>query len=375
MSKKKIIASISVARSDFDRLSNFYEKLDQSKKYRIELAVGAGHNNHSLGKTIKSVNSSNLTISKKIRYSKKYSKQSSLIIEDLSSWFSVIKPDAFLILGDRYEMLAAAHTAVLNNIPIIHIGGGHVTQGAIDDKIRNAITKLSSIHFVASKKCAKRVIAMGEKKDKVFITGAPEIDMILRTKLIKKDIFFKKYKLNKKRKLILATIHPETTEDKKTNISYADVLEKYLESLESQVIITAPCADPHHEVFIKMCKTLSKNNKNIIYIPYLGIQSYISAMKYSTCVFGNSSSGIIEAASFNTPVINIGSRQKNRDRAINVIDTKIQLTELKKAFATANSKNFRKKCLFSKNPYGEGKFFQKSCLILNKIEWPIKTVK
>jgi UDP-N-acetylglucosamine 2-epimerase (non-hydrolysing)/GDP/UDP-N,N'-diacetylbacillosamine 2-epimerase (hydrolysing) len=236
--------------------------------------------------------------------------------------FQGLKPELVIILGDRYEMLAAAQAAVFNDIPIAHIHGGEITEGAFDDMIRHSITKMSTYHFTSSDIYRNRVVQMGENPDLVLNIGAVGLENIRKLNLLSKEDMG----IDFKDQNFLITYHPVTAQNEDGIEDLLLVLEKYPETCK---IITMPNSDPGHAKIFTRLEEFAKNNKNVYLSTNLGFLKYLSCMKICDVVIGNSSSGIIEAPFFGTPTLNIGVRQKGRLRAQSVIDCDLNNIEEK----------------------------------------------
>ena len=277
-----------------------------------------------------------------------------------------IKPDILLLLGDRAEMLAAAVAASYMEIPVAHLHGGEVS-GSVDDSVRHAITKLAHIHFPATEKSAKRIIKMGEDPSRIFVVGAPSLDTILNERLPKQAELAKKYGLDLSKPILLVLQHSVVTEADEAAGQIKKTLDAIAE-LKYQTILIYPNADAGGRRMIKAIKKYEKypfikSFKSIPYTDYLGLMRTVSVM------VGNSSSGIIEAPSFHLPVVNIGTRQKGRERSTNVIDVGYNRGEIIKAVKKAlYDRKFRAKVKKCKNPYGDGKASQRIVKVLSKIE-------
>lgn len=267
--------------------------------------------------------------------------------------FSKEKLDCLLVLGDRFEIMAAVQTAMLLDIPVAHIHGGEVTEGAFDDSIRHAISKMSNIHFPATKDFANRLQQLGEQKDSIFVVGSPGIDNIQNQKKMSKLELEASLGFVLNGQLALVTYHPVT----KTN----DLNENNIESLIAAIknnpqlnyIITYPNADGGGKEIIEHWKSIS-DLKNVHIVPSLGFVRYLSLMELVDCVIGNSSSGIIEAPTFKVGTVNIGSRQLRRPRAETIIDVQMKESDISKAIRECTSKAFKKMTINSINPYGVG---------------------
>jgi len=370
------IASLSVSRSDFGRMSMLYKELEHSNEFSLHLAVGAGHHNNDLGYSLAEVEDSGISLDYVISNKDgNEGVQAANVLAQTHEWLQRLDPSALLIVGDRFEMLAGAQAATLLNVPIIHVGGGHLTIGAIDDKIRHALTKLSSLHLVASKKCGERVKSLRENQNSIFITGAPEIDAILQTKKKSRRDFCNEVKLDQSQHFILVTFHPETSKNLIENQRFASEVERTLMEIDQQILITAPSADPGREPFLQLCRAVASKRHGVSFIPTLGFENFISAMAHAQAMLGNSSAGIIESATFGLPVVNVGDRQALRDRAKNVLDCQFNCKEIQKTLLQATSEEFCLACKMVKNPYGNGNFVKKTMQALRQTTWPIEIVK
>lgn len=283
-----------------------------------------------------------------------------------------LKPDLLLILGDRYEMLSAATAALLLNIPIAHIHGGEETEGAVDNQIRHAITKMASLHFPAMERYAQRIIKMGEDPGRVHIVGAPGIEYIKRAEIITRSDFFASVGLNEDRPYFLITFHPVTLDYLK-NEQYIRNLLSAVDCFDRQMIFTYPNSDTNGDIIIKKIKEFVSARKYARAFKSMGQTRYVSAMKYAECMIGNSSSGIIEAPYFILPVVNIGDRQKGREKAKNIIDTGYEIEEIKEGISRCISDEGYKKSLNNiGNPYGEGNTSQKIVDVIESMEFDKK---
>jgi len=264
--------------------------------------------------------------------------------------YTDLQPDLLVVLGDRYEILAAVYVALIFTIPVAHLYGGEITVGAYDDSIRHAITKMSHLHFTATEKYRKRVIQLGESPDNVYNVGSLGVENILNISLISKKDVEKEinFKLNKH--TILLTYHPETLCDKENTID--NLLLCLEEEKNIRIIFTMPNSDTGNKIIIKKINNfVAKNKKRSIAITSLGVKRYLSVMKYVAAVVGNSSSGIIEAPSFGIPTLNIGDRQKGRIMAESVVNCSTEKQSIKNGLKMIFSKEVIKKSLNCQNPY------------------------
>ncbi|WP_459129342.1 UDP-N-acetylglucosamine 2-epimerase [Guggenheimella bovis] len=243
--------------------------------------------------------------------------------------FKKDRPDHFVVLGDRYEIFEAVVAAHLNRIPISHIHGGEVTEGALDDAYRHSITKFSSLHFVSTESHRKRVIQLGEHPDRVFNVGALGVQNILETELLSKEEVLKD--LNLRENYILSTYHPVTLQGS----DELDELLKALEAFDCDVLFTGANADPRGDDINKVLREKSETDPRIHFVPSLGLKRYLSAAKHALAVVGNSSSGVIEIPSLKVPSVDIGNRQRGRERAESVLHAECKSESIQRAIHEA----------------------------------------
>lgn len=234
--------------------------------------------------------------------------------------FEVLRPDLLLILGDRYEMLAVASTALIYKIPIAHLHGGEITEGAFDDAIRHAITKMSHLHFTSTESYRKRVIQLGEQPDRVFNVGALGVENVMKNQFLSKEEIEKSLNFKLTDKCFLCTYHPVTLSDMSSEVQVMNLLKALDEYQDYHVIFTYSNSDTNSQIIIQRIQEYVDDNQGrCMFITSLGQRRYFSVLKYMTAVIGNSSSGIIEVPSFGIPTLDIGDRQKGRIAADSVI--------------------------------------------------------
>jgi UDP-N-acetylglucosamine 2-epimerase (non-hydrolysing)/GDP/UDP-N,N'-diacetylbacillosamine 2-epimerase (hydrolysing) len=275
-----------------------------------------------------------------------------------------IQPDIFLTLTDLGHTLAGAIAAAHMNIPVAHVHGGDVS-GSIDESIRHATTKFAHIHFPASPTSAERIRKMGEESWRIFMVGAPGVDEIRKSELVDKKVLFERYGLAPDEEFLLTVQHPVTTEQ---NVR-AQIRETIsaLKAIGMKCIIIYPNADAGGRAIITEYETHKTNNKFRMYktVPRI---DYLSLLKYTRCLIGNSSSGIIEAPYFKTPVVNIGNRQRNRERASNVINVSHKRDNIVSAVEKALSAEFKASLIDIQSPYGEGYAGERIASVLAEIK-------
>ena len=357
------ICVITGSRSEFDLLKNLIIEIKKDNFFDLKLLVTGAHLSKYFGETIKYIKKNKLKIDKIIDVGIKnddissISNSFSIGIKKFSYIFNKINPDAILILGDRYEIFSCAISACLNRIPIIHIHGGERTEGLIDEGIRHSITKLSHLHFVSTNEYKKRVIQLGESKNRVHNVGSLGVEAIKKTKLMSKKELQEELNIIFKGKVALVSYHPETLEKSKNTKNFDNFLNSLKKLRNFTFIFTMPNADLGYKYIVNKFKKFVKS---------LGLRKYFSLCKYSDIVIGNSSSGIIEIPSFKKPTLNVGSRQDGRLKSGSIIDCSHNTNEILKKVTLAFSKKFYKKIKKIKNPYFNGNTSKKIKNIIKK---------
>ena len=263
-----------------------------------------------------------------------------------------ISPDAVIILGDRYEVLAAAVSAAYLHIPIIHISGGELTTGSIDDRARHAITKLADFHLVSHEEYRRRVIQMGETPSSVITVGDPAFDNFQRIDFLDVDTLEKDIGLKLTDGFLLVTYHPSTAPGRSSELECSELLKALNEFTEMKVIITNPNSDAGNKKISQMLQDyVEQHQEKSVFVNSLGQQRYLSLLKIAHAVVGNSSSGIIEAPALETPTVNIGDRQLGRLMAQSVINCEPLAAEIVLAIKKAISLNFEENGAINTPPY------------------------
>lgn len=275
-----------------------------------------------------------------------------------------IRPDIVLLIADRYEMLAPASVALTLRIPIAHIEGGEITSGAIDDAVRNAITKMSHLHFACTRIAHQRVIAMGEQPWRVSFSGSLSLDHRCRAKLLTKRQLEEQLEISLREKTILALYHPVTL--MKDTVKEAEEMFAALQGTEHQILFIYPNADTGSRKLIQLTERFIAGNPNSKLFVNLDHTTYLSLLKHVDLLMGNSSSGVIESTSLGIPTLNIGIRQKGREHAANVLDVAADRKEIRKAMQHALGPTFRKAAQNLENPYGDGHASEKIVSVLAK---------
>ncbi len=331
---KKKICVVTGNRAEYGLLKKLLNKLKADENINLQIVATGSHLSKEFGYTFKEIIKDGFKINSKIHILSNSDKPVDICksigkgVFEFSKLFSKMNPDIVVLLGDRYELFSAATACLVNQCPIAHIHGGEVTLGAIDDSIRHSITKMSHIHFVSTNSHKKRVLQLGENPKFVFQVGGFGHDAISTFKFYKKKDVEKKLGFEFKKKNIIFTFHPITLDKNKSKEQILILLECLSQFRDIFFIFTMANADTYGKVINKEIKKFVKKNSNSIFYKSLGQQLYYNCLKHVDAMIGNSSSGILEAPSFNLPAINIGDRQQGRDQGTNVINVDINRKEI-----------------------------------------------
>lgn len=321
------VCVISGTRADYGLLFWTMKGLQESKEFELQTIVTCMHLDPKFGETWKEFEKDGFPVSKKVELGKIEDSKESVVnqvsigVKGFYNAYTELSPDLVIILGDRYEMLAAAQAAIFSDIPIAHIHGGEITEGAFDDMIRHSITKMSSYHFTSTDEYRGRVIQMGEFPESVLNVGAVGLENIAKFELMPKEELESSLNFQLKDKNLLVTYHPVTAANENATDALIECLKKRSDLGQ---IITLPNSDPGHDSIFKALNGYAKDRENVYLTNSLGFKRYLSAMKLCDVVVGNSSSGIIEAPFMGTPTLNIGVRQKGRLADSSVIHSEVR---------------------------------------------------
>ena len=271
-----------------------------------------------------------------------------------------------MVLGDRFEMLAAAVAALPFALPVAHIHGGEVTEGAMDNQIRHAISKLAHLHFVSAPVHADRLVRMDEEPWRIHMVGAPGLDRLQSTPPMTRKKLARQLGLPLADPWIIVTFHPVTLEHRDTG-RHVEELVAALETVAGGVVVTYPNADTAHRTIIDALEGFARRCPHVRLVPSLGDRAYVSLLEHAAAMVGNSSSGLIEAPSFGLPVVNIGSRQRGRLRGANVIDVGYDRDEILRGIEAALAPGFRERLRDAPNPYGDGHAAPRIVEILRRV--------
>ena len=355
---KRRIGVITTSRSDYSHLYWPLRELAAHPGVELGLFVLGAHLAPEFGNTIKEIERDGFPIFAGIECllssdtDTGMAKTIGIAILGLADALTAWRPDLLLLIADRYEMLAPASVAVALRIPIAHIEGGEISQGAIDDQVRNALTKLAHIHFTSTPTARRRVIAMGEEPWRVHHAGAPSLDHLRRSALLSRQELEAKLGLAYTPPTLLAAWHPVTIL-RDTNAE-AGALFAALAQATGQLLFVYPNADAGSLALIERTRALAATRPRTHIFVNLDAVTYWSLLGQVDAIVGNSSSGIMEAASFALPTVNVGMRQQGRERARNIIDAPAETTAILNAIMLALSPEFRESLRGMVNPYGDG---------------------
>ncbi|HXR40606.1 MAG TPA: UDP-N-acetylglucosamine 2-epimerase [Terracidiphilus sp.] len=355
---KRRIGVITTSRADYSHL--YWPLRELAAHPNVDLAVFAlgAHLSPAFGSTLKEIERDGFPIQARIECllssdtDTGMAKTIGVAILGLADALTAWRPDILLLIADRYEMLAPAAVALALRVPIAHIEGGEISQGAIDDQVRNALTKLAHIHFTSTPTARRRVIAMGEEPARVHHAGAPSLDHLCRSALLDRPTLEAKLGIKLTPPTLLVAWHPVTILHD-TNAE-ADALFAALARAPGQIIFVYPNSDAGSYALIQRTRELASTRGNTAVYVNLDAVTYWSLLANVTCMVGNSSSGIMEAASFALPVVNVGMRQQGRERARNIKDVPAEAAAILAAIHQALSPEFRESLKGMTNPYGNG---------------------
>ncbi len=354
--KKKTIAVLTATRAEYGLLRPLIAKICADKDLELALLVSGTHLSAEFGNTWREILDDGFPIAVKIPILEEedtaaaVSKTMANALERFGRYFEKHRADLLIVLGDRYETIAVCLAAMNARIPIAHIHGGEITEGAVDDAIRHAITKLSYLHFPATQEYARRIIQMGETPDRVFAVGSLGVENSKRVPLLSKEELEADLAFSLEKPYAVVTYHPVTLEDSDSGSQFQELLDA-LDGFDMNYMITKANADRNGRVINQMIDQYAGAHENVYATASLGMRRYLSAVKYCTMVIGNSSSGIIEAPSFQVPTVDIGDRQKGRTAAESVIHCETSTEAIHRAVEKAMDMKRRLESEPIQNPY------------------------
>ena len=354
------ICVVTGGRADYGLLRVLLREIKKCQNFKLQLIATGSHFSRNFGLTYREILKDGFKIDAKVDMKTNIDSAEGLGasmaigLKGVARALAKLRPDILVLLGDRYEIMCAAAAGVISGIPIAHIHGGELTEGAYDDAFRHAITKMSQVHFVSTAVYQKRVIQLGEQPSRVFQVGALGVDNVKAQRFISRKELEKYLQFKFQQKNLLITFHPETLANSDIE-QQSDSLLRALQTLSNVgMIFTMPGADRDGRVIWRKIRTFVRKHHHAVAFRALGSRPYLSIMREVDAVVGNSSSGLLEAPVLKKPVVNIGNRQKGRIRAANVIDADYRPGCISQAISKAFSPKMRRCCAILKNPYGQG---------------------
>ncbi|CAM4239819.1 UDP-N-acetylglucosamine 2-epimerase [Gillisia hiemivivida] len=357
----KKITIVSGTRAEFGLLNPLIDEIQNDQEIQLQLIVTAMHLAPEFGYTVNEIEKKGYKIDKKVECllssdsAVGITKSVGLAMIGFADALNELNPDFVIILGDRTEMLAAATASMLANIPIVHMYGGETTEGAYDEGIRHAITKMSYLHFASTEIYRKRIIQLGEHPSRVYNVGSISMDSIKNLVLLNKEEFEDSINFKLGKKNILITFHPVTLEDHSAQSQFQNILEALSSFMNTSFIFTHANSDKDGRIINQMIdEFVLRNNEISVAFKSLGQLRYLSALKHIDIVLGNSSSGIVEVPYFNIPTINIGDRQKGRILSESIIQADATFESITSAYKRAYDPLYRNNIKSQKQLFGSG---------------------
>lgn len=355
----RTIGVVTTSRADYGIYLPLLRAICAQEDLRLYLIVSGMHLSPEFGLTVKMIEADGFEIGDRIEMllssdsPEGIGKSLGLGVIGFAQSLARRRPDLLVVLGDRFEMSAAAIAALPCKIPVAHLHGGETTEGAIDESLRHAITKLSHLHFVSTEDYARRVVQLGEEPWRVTVCGALSLDNLKSMPLLSPGELSAKFGLRLDEPPLLVTFHPVTLEYEQAEQQTRELLAA-LEACGLPVVFTAPNADTHGRIVRRLIDEFVRTHERAQLVETMGTQGFFSLMSFAAAMVGNSSSGIIEAASFKLPVVNAGTRQQGRMHGDNVVDARCNREDVAAAIAAATDTDFRRRLSGSVNPYDRG---------------------
>lgn len=367
------VCVVTVGRSDFGIYRPLLRRLLAEPDFELQIIAAGMHFSSIFGDTLQEIENDGFEIAARVEMAEESDRPIAVArtmgrgLVGFAEAYEALAPDFIVILGDRFEMHAAVGAAIPFLVPVAHIAGGTLSAGAIDDSLRHSITKLSSLHFVEVKDFARRVIQMGEEPWRITVTGSLGLDNIIELDSLSRAELEAHVGLTLDPPPLLVTFHPVTREYHDTR-RQIDALIAALEQSGRPAVITYPNADTEGRTIIERIEALATRCPTVRCVPHLGTRAYFGLMRHAAAMVGNSSSGLIEAASFALPVVNVGNRQEGRLAPANVIHCGNDAHEIHTAIGKATSAAFRAGLTELKNPYGDGRAAERMIAVLRETD-------
>jgi GDP/UDP-N,N'-diacetylbacillosamine 2-epimerase (hydrolysing) len=357
---KRKICIVTGTRAEYGLLYWLMKEIDADKELELQIIATGMHLSPEFGNTYRQIEKDGFIITRKVDMLLSsdsevgIGKSIGLGVIGFSDVFADINPDLIIVLGDRFEIFSAVSAAMIAKVPVAHLHGGESTEGAFDESIRHSITKMSHLHFTATNEYRNRVIQLGEQPDRVFNVGGLGIDNINKLKLLAKSDLEKAIDFEFGEKNILVTFHPVTLENFSAKLQFQELL-NFIDGLKNiRIIFTKTNSDTDGRIINSMIDAYVAKHDNTIAFTSMGQLNYLSSLQFMDAIVGNSSSGLLEAPSFNIATIDIGDRQKGRIKADSVISCSPTQESINSAFYKSRSEDFKNIVDNTKNPYDNG---------------------
>jgi UDP-hydrolysing UDP-N-acetyl-D-glucosamine 2-epimerase len=375
------IGVVTVSRSDWGHLLPVLEAMQRAPDLQTILFVAGMHLSPEFGLTVREIETRGFPIAERVPMleaadtPEAVAKATGRGVAGFGDAFARQRPDLVLLLGDRFEMLAAAVAALPFALPVAHVHGGEVSEGAMDNQIRHAITKLAHLHFASAEPHARRIAAMGEEPWRIHTVGAPGLDRIANLEPLPREVLARELDLPADGPWLLVTFHPVTLEYRDT-AAHVDALLSALEKTDGTLVMSYPNADTARRLVISRLEEFAaRHPRRCRLARNLGERHYLSLLRHADVMVGNSSSGLIEAPSFGLPVVNVGARQRGRLRGANVIDVEASRDDILRGIEAALQPAFRAQARSAANPYGDGRAASRIVEVLRTVPFGARLVQ
>jgi UDP-hydrolysing UDP-N-acetyl-D-glucosamine 2-epimerase len=366
------IAVASVSRSDYDHLHPVLEAIRDTPGLDLRLLVAGAHLAPAFGATVRQIEQDGWPIAERLDVlepddgPEAVARSLGRAVAAFAGAHARQRPDVVVVLGDRFEMLAAALAALPFALPVAHVHGGEVTEGAMDNQIRHALTKLAHVHFASAPAHVENLRRLGEEPWRIHLTGAPGLDRLRARPPVARAAVAQELGLSADDRWLLVTFHPVTLEHGDTD-AHLDALLAAVDKLDASLVVTYPGADTHGRRIIERLEAFARPRPRVRLVPSLGERLYLALLEHADAMVGNSSSALIEAPSFGLPAVNVGARQRGRLRGANVIDVAPTAEAIGDGLARALAPGLRDRLRQAPNPYGDGRAAPRIAAVLREV--------
>ena len=380
---KKRIAVFTTIRSEYGLLSPLLEALAAHPGYELRLLAGGAHLLEAYGHTIDQIRQDGFAIAQTFPFlyadalPDSNVRSVATLQHQIGSYLAANPPDMLLMLGDRFELMPAALAALMANVPIAHLSGGEVTEGAVDNQIRHSLTKMAHLHFPATAQYGANIRQMGEEAWRICVCGEPGIDLMMRIRATPRAELYEELGLDAQKQTFLATFHPETLSGAINPALVTEVFQALMEHYaDAQILVTAANFDEGGPALNAAYERLAAENPGrLIYVKSLGQRRYYSMLRHAALMIGNSSSGLIEAQTYHLPVLNVGNRQLGRLANTNVLHVPAHAAAIVEEIHVALSASFREGYAGLPNIYGDGEACSRIMHFLDAVPWERLLIK